>query len=346
MRTNPLQAIAAKPPDFDEATIRQLLATKYDVTGDLTALVSERDQNTRVETGDGRRFVLKIANAAEDPGVTDFQIQALMHLRRKACQVTTPAVIATTAGDLQVEITGSSGCHIARLVTYVDGVMLRDIPLTNDIAWRLGERLAQLGNSLCDFEHPGDRQVLLWDMQRALQLRPLLQHIEAADVRQATGTVLDDFEQRALPLFPQLRTQVIHGDANPDNVLVDVEAANVVGIIDFGDMLRAPLIVDVAVAASYLRVFEDDALRFILPFIAGYHSVSPLDETELGMLFDLIRTRLATTVSFLHWRLAARSEDDAYRRGALIRESGAQVFLSRLDDIGKKSFNERLYDAI
>ena len=64
------------------------------------------------------------------------------------------------------------------------------------------------------------------------------------------------------------------------------------------------------------------------------------------MLFDLIRTRLATTVSILHWRLAARNEDDDYRQGALVKESGAQVFLSRLNDLGRNSFNERLYDAV
>jgi Ser/Thr protein kinase RdoA (MazF antagonist) len=131
------------------------------------------------------------------------------------------------------------------------------------------------------------------------------------------STVLDDFEKRALPAF-----------------------------IDFGDMLRAPLVVDVAVAAAYLRVFEDDALQFILPFIAGYHSVSNLDAMEFELLFDLIRARLVTTVSMLYWRLSARSEDDGYRQSTLRQESGAGIFLARLEDVGRSRFNQSLRDAM
>ncbi len=118
------------------------------------------------------------------------------------------------------------------------------------------------------------------------------------------------------------------------------------GFIDFGDMLRAPLVVDVAVAASYLRVFEDEVLRFILPFVAGYHSVTNLNEPELELLFDLIRARLVTTVSMLFWRLSARSEDDAYRQSTLRQESGAQNFLARLDDLGRNAFTQNLRKAL
>ena len=71
MTANPLDAIAAAPPEFDESTIRSLLADEYGIRGDLMPLVSERDQNTRVDADTGERFVLKIANATEDPVVTD-----------------------------------------------------------------------------------------------------------------------------------------------------------------------------------------------------------------------------------------------------------------------------------
>jgi Ser/Thr protein kinase RdoA (MazF antagonist) len=179
-----------------------------------------------------------------------------------------------------------------------------------------------------------------------LQLRPILHHIDDTEVQQLASAVLDDFEKRVLPAFPGLRKQLIHSDANPENVLLDTDEIGVTGFIDFGDMLRAPLVVDVAVAASYLRAFEGDALQFILPFVAGYHSVTNLDAPEIELLFDLIRARLVTSLSMLHWRLSVRSEDDAYRQSTLSQESGAQVFLARLDDVGRKAFDQALREAV
>ncbi len=346
MTTNPLEASETGPPGIEEPALRSLLAEDYGVSGQLTPLLGERDQNTRVDSDTGQRFVLKIASAVEDPAVTDCQVQVLIHLERNGCPVAVPRVVSTVAGDPVTEISRGSHRHIARLVTYVEGLQLRDVVLTSDIAWSFGRRLAQLGDSMKDFKHPGDRQVLLWDMQRTLQLRPILQHTDDVDVRHAAGAVLDDFEQRVLPAFAGLRRQLIHSDANPENVLLDADKLEVAGFIDFGDMLRAPLVVDVAVAASYLRDFGDDALQFILPFVAGYHSVTNLNEPELELLFDLVRARLVTTVSMLYWRLSARSEDDAYRQSTLSRESGAQIFLARLDDLGRRSFDQKLRDAL
>ena len=346
MTTNPLEASDARPPAIDEPTLRKLLAEDYAVSGQLTPLLGERDQNVRVDSDTGQCFVLKIAGVVEDPVVTDCQVQVLLHLEQNGCPVAVPSVRRTVAGEPSTEIIRGSDRHIARLVTWVAGVQMSEVSLSADIAWSFGQKLAQLGESLRGFRHAGEHQVLSWDMQRLLQLRPILHHIDDTKARQLASTVLDDFEMRALPAFPGLRQQLIHSDANRENVLLDADQNGVTGFIDFGDMLRAPLVVDVAVAASYLRAFEGDALQFILPFVAGYHSVRNLETPEFELLFDLIRARLATTVSMLYWRLSARGEDDAYRQSTLSQESGAQVFLARLDDIGRKAFNQALREAV
>ena len=342
MTANPLDAIAAAPPEFDESTMRSLLADEYGIRGDLTPLVSERDQNTRVDADTGERFVLKIANAAEVPVVTDFQVRALQHLESQGCEVELPLLVTTTAGDAVTHFDGASARHVVRLVTWVDGELLGDASLSLEIVERFGARLAQLGTALAGFAHPGDRLGSMWSMQRALQLRPLVELIDDPELRAAVGAVFDDFELRVLPHMSELRAQVIHNDANPGNVLVDETRADIKGFIDFGDMVHAPLVVDVAIAASYLRVLEGDALQFISPFVAGYHSSRLLAEAEIELLYDMIRTRLATSISFLHWRLTARGEEDAYRQATLASESSAEIFLSRLNEIGRKTFQESL----
>ena len=162
-----------------------------------------------------------------------------------------------------------------------------------------------------------------------------------AELQRLVGDCIDAFDQRLAPVFPALRTQVIHNDLNPGNVLLtDAEPPGVAGVIDFGDMLRAPLVVDVAIAASYLRTTAD-RLAAARAFVAGFESELPLEVEERKLLFDLTRTRLAATITILYWRAAARSADDPYLKKAL-EERGAERYLRHLSRLG----SERFFDLI
>ena len=234
-------------------------------------------------------------------------------------------------------IDSPQGRHRLRVVTWIDGQPLLAAGIDARRAADLGAALARLDNALQSYSHPGENPVLLWDLQRAGDLRPLLDVIDEAEVRQTVTRVVDDFEAHVVPAG--LPTQVIHGDANPENVLV---TASGTGFIDFGDMVRAPRIFDVAIAAAYMRSDGDDPLAFIRPFIAGYHAVAPLDEWEAGLLFDLVRARLATTVTLLYWRLRDRPDADDYRRKSLQVEGTASRFLAALERLGRASFNKQI----
>jgi Ser/Thr protein kinase RdoA (MazF antagonist) len=338
-----LTSIASEPPNFSESEIRHLLNEQYGLAGELRELVSERDQNIRVTTAAGERYVLKIANAAEDAVVADFQIQALLHMNGSAGGVTVPRIVASLEGHAATTITGAQGEHVARVVNYLPGVPLADVKSGVALARNLGTCLANLGIALRDFEHPGDRQVLLWDMQRAGDLRGLTKHVPDIDLRAAVRRCLDDFESNAKPLFSRLRKQVIHSDLNPGNALVcRDDKTKVAGVIDFGDMVRAPLIIDVAIAASYLRSDGGDPLTFVAPFIAAYDRVTPLQNIEFDLLYDLIRTRLITTVTLLQWRLSARGEDDGYSQAAAHSERNAERFFLALSALPAAEFAARI----
>ena len=125
-------------------------------------------------------------------------------------------------------------------------------------------------------------------------------------------------------------------------MLIDPKSRRVTGLIDFGDMIRAPLICDVAIAAAYLRSGSDDPLELIAPFLAAYDAVRPLREPEIALLFDLVRARLATTITILYWRMNARRDDDRYRQKTLEEEAGAIGFLDALSDLGAAGFSGRL----
>jgi Ser/Thr protein kinase RdoA (MazF antagonist) len=157
---------------------------------------------------------------------------------------------------------------------------------------------------------------------------------------------IDDFDARVKPALPALRKQVIHADLNPDNVLTSQDD-HIAGFIDFGDMLRAPLVMEVAIACSYLRPASNDAvLAWVNPFIAAYDRVLPLQEAERELLFDLLRARLVASLSILRWRAAVRGAEDAYSQQNLQGEADAASFLFRLNELGRGRFIDQVQKYI
>ncbi len=339
-----LIAIASTPPHFSAGEIARLVAEQYDLRGELDALLSERDQNFRLTTADRQRYIIKIANAAEATATTDFQIQALQHMEKNGCAVAVPRVLPTLGGAAMTTASSADAEHALRVVSYLPGRPLEGIKPDTTLARQLGRCLAEIGMALRGFEHPGDSQPLLWDMRRAGELRHLLQHIADAELRAEIQNCLDDFADNAAARLDALRSQVIHNDLNPGNVLVTTKMpVSIAGVIDFGDMIRAPLVVDVAVAASYLRSDDDDALAMLTSFVGGYAAVRRLEDAELELLYDLVRTRLATTLAILHWRLSARGETDPYTTESLQGGASAARFLKRINRLSRGEFTSHLH---
>ena len=322
------------------------MATEYGLTGELTSLVSERDQNFRVATSGGDRYVFKIANGNESAVTTDFQIKALLHLENRQCAFATPIVRLTLAGAESSNISDGDESNVCRVVSYVAGIPLSANEMSPKLATSFGKSAAALDIALADFTHAGDSPSLLWDLQRAADLRPLLQHVDDAALNAVLATCLDDFDMRVQPALSSLRKQVIHADLNSDNVLVEEDQQDTIaGVIDFGDMTRAPLVMEVAIAASYLRANDADALLLIRPFVTAFHRVLPLLDEELALLFDLIRARLAASITILRWRAATRGADDQYSSQNLLSERSAETFLQRLDALGRDAFAASVRDA-
>ena len=332
-----LAAIAAEPPCLAPERVAATVLREFGLDGSFEPLVSERDQNFLLRTPAGRRFVVKVTSATEPHEVSLFHVEALRHLQNSDA-VATPGVVPTTDGAPVGSIGQGGVRHLLRVVSYVEGAPLSGAAMTPQLAASFGAKLAALDLALEGFSHAADRPQLLWDLQRASELRGLLHHVDDPVVAKRAEAAISDFEANVQPRIGSMRRQVIHGDANPENVLLDPAGREVSGFIDFGDALNAPLVFEAAIAASYLRAGERDPLYLLLPFVAAYHDVLPLSDDELAAMFDLVRARLATTISILYWRLASRPEDDAYRHKTLQAEASAIDFLDALDAFGADAF--------
>jgi hydroxylysine kinase len=332
--------LTSTPPAFSNAEAVKIAAQRFGIEAEATPLVSERDQNFKLKTKSGERFTLKIANHAEQLEVVDFQNQALLHVAKRDASIPLPRVIPTLDGQFHDIAEQNGKAHLVRVLSWLDGEVLHESVIETALALKLGELLASLGAALQDFEHPGSNPPLLWDMKRASGLRDLLHHIDEPELKRLIIRTLDQFETRAKPVLDNLRTQVIHNDMNRGNVLLDAtDPTRITGIIDFGDMVKSPLIIDLAVAASYQLHEGDDPLAGVLPLIAGYHRVRPLQEAELLILTDLIRTRLITSLLISSWRVKLFPENEEY---LMTSHELASHFLTHLDGLDRQAAYERI----
>jgi Ser/Thr protein kinase RdoA (MazF antagonist) len=343
---DPLRVIAVEAPAFSADDAVRIAAEYYGLAVSARELLSERDRNYHLRSDDGREFVLKIASSAEDPLVTDFQVQALRHIEAQRADIATPRVVPALDGRFLLELQSGDGTNAARLVTWLPGILLAGQPLTTQLCRNLGIYAAKLGRALQGFEHPGSNPSLIWNMHEAARVREIAPYIPEPELRSRVIECLERFEEQVLPRFATLRTQVVHNDLNPENLLLDPDdLARVAGVIDFGDMTQSPLIVDVAVAASYMRELQGNPLARIAAFVAAYHSITPLERDEIDLICDLVQVRLATTVSVLQWRIADRGKDDPYLNNSVSAESTAAKFLCLLDSIPREHAQQTLRQA-
>ncbi|WP_346433130.1 phosphotransferase [Breoghania sp.] len=133
--------------------------------------------------------------------------------------------------------------------------------------------------------------------------------------------------------------QVVHNDFNSENILVDPHNPNrVSGIIDFGDMVRAPRIFDVAVCASYMMEGEEVPVEAIFHMLEGYAGPANLRAQEIDVLYPCIITRLAVRLVIPTWR-ARLFPDQADR--LLHKNDLVRGLLARLNDVFQTAFTDR-----
>lgn len=332
-------------PDFSTDAAAQVVRELYGIVGTFSRLYSERDQNFRVRATDGADYVLKFANSDEDPGVLDMQHQALAHVEARDPELPVPRVIRTRDGALSASIDDSDGkAHIVRLLSFMPGIDLAEVPLTPKVLRTLGATTARLDKALRSFFHPAADHVLLWDLKRLPDLRHNTDVIKDPGQRRKVEAVIDHFADRVLPVLGDLRWQIIHNDANSSNVLVaQADPERIAGIIDYGDMIHAPLINDVAIAAAGISEHADDPVSAICEVIVGFDGVTPLEAEEVDLIYDLVVARVASEILICTWRIVNPTGPTEYLEAFVAR------FWPTFDKLlvaGRETVRARLRDAL
>jgi 4-aminobutyrate aminotransferase-like enzyme/aminoglycoside phosphotransferase (APT) family kinase protein len=316
--------LESTPPQFTGEEAARIAAELFGIGGTASDLGSERDQAFLLDDG-----VLKISNGGEDPATLDLEEAAIAHIAAidPALPVARPLAPRATFDG-----------HYVRLFERMRG--RKGGPELDDASVRhVAAVHARLCLALRSFFHPAAGRELLWSLQATPRLEGLLADIPE-EKRALVSRAIARFEERVLPEWPGLRLQVVHGDFNLDNLLLD-ERDRIAGILDFGDCCHSALAADVGVLlASLLRARPTgDAFRVARIALDGFASRLPLEPLELELLGDLVAARLAAIVSISAWRARRFPENAAYIEAW---DDDSWRLLELLDDLGPEEVAREL----
>lgn len=283
-------------PVLTESDAAAILRNHYGLSGTLDELGSQQDRNFRLKTEEGR-FVLKVSRADYAMNELEAQHAAFAHLAARLDGVRLPRLVTTQDGEGigTVEIGGE--LLRFRLLTYLEGEPLtRRQHLSVKTTAAFGKLAGRLSLALTDFTHPGIERELQWDMRHAeAVIRALLPSLIDEDHRARLEAIANEASVALQPHLPLLRQQAVHNDLTDDNTVTLGALPD--GVIDFGDLSRGFAIAELVVTcAALLHHGEGDPFA-ILPAIAAFDALRPLDEAEIAALWPLIVLRALVLVT-------------------------------------------------
>lgn len=195
---------------------------------------------------------------------------------------------------------------MVRVLSYLPGKPLASVEFQSpELLHDLGRKLGQLDRALADFDHPAAHREFYWDLAKGTQVGTEFgTQIKTDWLREM---VLSYTKDLCLPVA-KLRRSVIHGDANDYNVLV--EGDEVVGLIDFGDIVYSYTIGNLAIAVAYVVLGKADPFAAAKQVIDGYCHEFPLTKEEFDALWPLVRLRLCMSVCIAAHQQAQQPDNE------------------------------------
>lgn len=312
-----------RPRSGEEATA--LARETFGLRGDLgtaTPLPSYDDQNWVIASSGAPRYVLKVAAVfAECRGQADAEsTRAQLCLENAAMRalhgagVRVPVPLRARDGVDVVQVPGDGGrgagddvAEFVRVLSFERGEHLARVAHTEALLRHLGATVATCsialrhGLSAADTATSMSRH-LTWDLCHCEGARAFLRDVSEADDRALAEQYLDRFAATS-SARARLPRQVIHGDLNDYNLLVD--DAGAVTLLDFGDIVHSARIYDLAIFLAYVcqnKSSAEEALRAACVVVEGYSAtmaerrLAEPTAAELALLHDSICVRLAQSV--------------------------------------------------
>lgn len=283
------------PPALPSETVRAFLRNTFGLDGELVTLDGERDQNFRLASSSGS-FVVKVCNLSEGREIAAAQVKALNHIADTDSALPVPRPKAPLMEQVLASIESDGRSFPVIVMDWLDGEVMGERGFSTLHYHALGNVIGRLTKSLRGFSSAAlAERNLAWNTSRfefkpdEATLLPIQLNLEMPDLRA---------KLRDLP------GQIIHGDVHPFNTILDGNG-DISGIIDFGDMVFAPRVQDIANAMADCLLPGQDLEMVVRSMLSGYVRHTPLGEDEVDMILPLMRQRLLLTAIITARRRAA-----------------------------------------
>lgn len=332
------------PPRLDQNLIRHVLAEEFGLTGEIHQLSGEREQNFLLQQDGEDRYVVKVFRHSDAPGTIELQTCALQHLKNQLPQMSVPAIRKTLSGEAihRHKAAGEEVFEI-RVLEYLEGQPIGDgVPPSTKLAINAGILVGTVTRQLGHFQHDKVPEFMPWDVSNRLLGDPAFWSLGGADIRRHEDRLRQGYAE-ILPVLLHQRAHLIYNDAHLENILRrSGDADDASGLIDFGDILHAPIACDVATLALGFAENADAPAALAAAAVAGYHSAYPLLSQEFDMIYDLMIARQALSVLLFDIKLTdprLHSQQLKRARSRLMDRLGALLGMD------STQFNSAIRDA-
>lgn len=294
---------------FTTTEIEQLAKKYFSLDVNAKALTGEYEFNFLLTAADGRKFILKAASNEHSYDFFDAQIKIVQHLQQSEVADKFFKYIPNTSGETITILEKENRKFYLRLLTFLEGEFWCNVKERSDVLHiTLGNFLGKMDKSLENFSHPAMHRHYVWDISNATDANRKLNCIKDHERRRIAGYFLLQFETEVLPVISSLRHAHTHHDANDTNILV--QGDEVVGLIDFSDMVYTALINNLAVACTYAMMNHENPLHAATLVVQGYHAAYLLTEQEIDLLYYLIAARLCISVTQSAWNASIETNNE------------------------------------
>ncbi|CAB3225684.1 unnamed protein product [Arctia plantaginis] len=301
-------------PTIDEEGVKLLVERLYGISAlELVKLNGYDDKNYKITEDPNVKnplitshsengYVLKIMNTIDSQNVAVVEAQNEIMNFLGARGITCPKPIRNVYGHLHSIETINGKQHAVRLLEYIPGELLQDVPTSEALMYQLGEFVANLDTKLQNFNHSGlISREHMWMLTKIPELSKFTYVIKEQEKLDLVEEVIEEFKYAVLPRLDELEKGVIHGDVNEMNVIVGLKPGSsnsdyrITGIIDFGDIQYSYYVFEVAITMTYMMLITGDprAGGYVL---AGYTVNRRLPDEEYRLLKVLISSRLVQSL--------------------------------------------------
>ncbi|XP_028920231.1 hydroxylysine kinase [Ornithorhynchus anatinus] len=335
-RENDQKSPLLTKPSFTELQAATLVESIFGLNvSKVKALPSYDDQNFHVHISKDNgtpeelsEYVLKITNSesSKNSDLIEVQSHAIMFLRKEGFP--TAALQSTKEGNITFLMTVGCGSetksYMMRLLTYLPGRPIAQVPATPSILYEIGKVAAKMDKTLQEkFRHPGinnlHRGDFIWNLKNVPLLEKYVHALDGNGNREIVDQVIQQFKDKILPKLNHFRSCINHGDFNDHNILVDVSRASpedasyhISGILDFDDMSYGYYVFEVAITIMYMMIESKDPLPVGGHVLAGFESIVPLTAEERDALFLLVCGRFSQSMVMAAYTCLLYPENKEY----------------------------------